>query len=59
MRRRDIPAALLASAAGGSAVSSPAMGQTDATYIARTAAEVRAGVSPSPKGLLYHEGDIR
>jgi hypothetical protein len=55
MRRRDIPAALLASAAGGSV----AMGQTDATYIARTAAEVRAGVSPSPKGMLYHEGDIR
>ena len=59
MRRRDIPAALLASAAGRSAVSAPAMGQTDANYIARTPAEVRAGVSPSPKGTLYPEGDIR
>jgi hypothetical protein len=59
MRRRDIPAALLASAAGGSAVSSSAMGQTDATSIARTVAELRAGVSPSPNGMNYPEGDIR
>lgn len=60
MRRRDVPKALLASAAGSGLLAQSAQAQVcNPPCYARTDAEILANVTPTSDGYAYQPGDVR